>query len=228
MSSSSESRVVRGASADTATGLATPELRTGAWTRLGGTKVLGDAITEQTLSSLAEQARAAASSQGYAVGWAQGRREAGAAARLAAEETEQRMLTDEARREAEHRTSVAALERATAELRQALHQVCDHVAEQAAGLALEVTRELVGHELTVSGTAGEYVVRRALATIPDRAVARLRLHPAVAAAVTDVPESVSVVADDSLGAGDALVEVDEGVLDLRVDTALDRLRGVLG
>ena len=42
------------------TPLATPELRTGVWTRFGGTSVLGDAITEETLSALAESTRNAA------------------------------------------------------------------------------------------------------------------------------------------------------------------------
>jgi len=228
MSSSSEARVVRLGSATSVTGLTTPELRTGAWTRLGGDRVLGDAVTEQTLASLAESTRAAARSQGYAVGWAQGRREATESARLAADEAEQRRVTEEARREAEHRTVVAALEAATAELTRALGAVCEHVEEQATSLALDLTRELVGHEITHGGAAGQHVVRRALALAPDRAVARLRLHPDVAATVTGTGDAVTVVADPALGLGDALVETDEQVVDLRVSTALDRLRGVLG
>lgn len=228
MSSSSEARVVRLGSATPVTGLTTPELRTGAWTRLGGDRVLGDAVTEQTLASLAESTRAAARSQGYAVGWAQGRREATESARLAADEAERRRVTEEARREAEHRTVVAALEAATAELTRALADVCEHVEEQATSLALDLTRELVGHEIAHGGAAGQHVVRRALALVPDRAVARLRLHPEVAATVTGTGDAVSVVADPALGLGDALVETDEQVVDLRVSTALDRLREVLG
>ena len=228
MSSSSEARVVRLGSATSVTGLTTPELRTGAWTRLGGDRVLGDAVTEQTLASLAESTRAAARSQGYAVGWAQGRREATESARLAAAEAEQRHVTEEARREAEHRTVVAALEATTAELTRALAAVCEHVEEQATSLALDLTRELVGHEVTHGGAAGQHVVRRALALMPERSVARLRLHPDVAATVTGTGEAVSVVADPTLGLGDAVVETDEQVVDLRVATALDRLREVLG
>lgn len=228
MSSSSEARVVRVGSATSVTGLSTPELRTGAWTRLGGDRVLGDAVTEQTLASLAESTRAAARSQGYAVGWAQGRREATESARLAADEAEQRRVAEEARREAEHRTVVAALEAATAELTRALAAVCEHVEEQATSLALDLTRELVGHEVTHGGAAGQHVVRRALALMPDRGVARLRLHPDVAATVTGTGDAVQVVADPALGLGDALVETDEQVVDLRVATALDRLREVLG
>jgi flagellar assembly protein FliH len=161
------------------------------------------------------------------VGWAQGRREATESARLAADEAEQRRVAEEARREAEHRTVVAALEAATAELTRALAAVCEHVEEQATSLALDLTRELVGHEVTHGGAAGQHVVRRALALMPDRGVARLRLHPDVAATVTGTGDAVQVVADPALGLGDALVETDEQVVDLRVATALDRLREVL-
>lgn len=227
MSSSPERHVLRGDLAASAGTLATPDLRAGAWTRLGGHRVLGDAVTEQTLDSLAETTRTAARSQGYAVGWAQGRREAAASARLAAEATEQRLAAEEARREAEHRDALSALEAAAEQLRTALGLACDRVEEQASGLALELTRELVGHELAVSSAPGEHAVRRALALLPDGTPARLRLHPEVAATVT-APAGVTVVADAGLGRGDALVETDDRVLDLRVDAALDRLREVLG
>lgn len=230
MSSSSEARVFRGGSGASVTGLTTPELRTGAWTRLGGDRVLGDAVTEQTLASLADSTRDAARSQGYAVGWAQGRREATESARLVADEAGRARVAEEARREAEHRTVVAALEAAAAELTRAVAAVCEHVEEQATSLALDLTRELVGHEVTHGGAAGQHVVRRALALAPDRAVARLRLHPDVAATVTvsaETAAAVTVVADPTLGLGDAVVETDEQVVDLRVATALDRLREVL-
>lgn len=231
MSSSSEARVVRGDSAAAATGLVTPELRAGSWTRLGGQSVLGDAVTEQTLATLAESTRAAARSQGYAIGWSQGRREATDAARLVAEETEQRQIADEARREAEHRTAVAALEAAAAELHRTVAAVCEKVEEQATGLAFELTRELVGHELSLGGPgsmAGEHVVRRALGLLPDTSVVRLRLHPEVASTVTDAGPHVSIVADPGLGPGDAIAEADDHVIDLRISSALDRLREVLG
>ncbi|HEY1134125.1 MAG TPA: hypothetical protein VGE77_06075, partial [Nocardioides sp.] len=57
---------------------ALPELRTGNWTRRGGPGVLGDPVTEELMDALATSTRAAAQSQGYAVGWAQGRRDAAA------------------------------------------------------------------------------------------------------------------------------------------------------
>ena len=231
MSSSPEARVVRGSSASTATGLATPELRSGHWTRLGGTGVLGDAITEQTLSTLAESTRAAASAQGYAVGWAQGRREADETARLAAEQNEQRVAAAETRREAEHQAALTALRQAAARLDQTLAELTGQVADQASDLAFELTRELVGRELALAEDPGADTVRRVLAVLPGRADARVRLHPTVAAAaaVADLgAHGVVVVPDHALQPTDAIVEAEGHVLDLRIDAAIDRLREVLG
>ncbi|MDO9377688.1 MAG: hypothetical protein Q7T56_02480, partial [Nocardioidaceae bacterium] len=52
------------------------ELRTGPWTRLGSPGLAGDPVTESMLTELAARAEAAARAQGYAAGWAEGRREA--------------------------------------------------------------------------------------------------------------------------------------------------------
>src|SRR3712207_5437512 len=83
--------------------LPTPELRTGSWTRLGSSSVLGDAVTEHTLSGLAEQAQAAARAQGYATGWAQGRRAAEARAEEESRQVAAERLLEDQRRADEHR-----------------------------------------------------------------------------------------------------------------------------
>lgn len=203
-----------------------PELRTGDWTRLGSNAVLGDAVTEQTLARLAESTRVAAGSQGYAVGWAEGQRAAREVARVDAEAVAAANAEAQARRAAEHAAAVAALEAAAADLRAAVAGVCATLEEQATDLACQLTEELVGHELTAGSSD---VVRRVLALLPTNPVARVRLHPA------DLPDGmaglaehgVTVVADPGLTRGDALVEVDEHVLDLRLETAMQRVREAL-
>jgi flagellar assembly protein FliH len=213
------------------TPLATPELRTGVWTRFGASSVLGDAVTEETLARLAESTRTAARSQGYAVGWAEGQRAAREQARVEAEATEAARMEAEAEREQEHRAAVAALELAAARLHEAVAGMAATVEEQATGLAWDLTRELVGHELR--NVTGPDVVRRALQLTPTETVVRLRLHPDHVADLTtadlaDLAEQGTVVAaDHALGWGDALVETDEHVVDLRVRTALDRVREAL-
>ncbi len=78
MTSSSEARAVRADATATVTPLRTPDLRYGAWTRLGDKRVLGDAPAETVFDELAERAWTAARSQGYAVGYSDGRRKAAA------------------------------------------------------------------------------------------------------------------------------------------------------
>lgn len=222
MSSSSEPVLAR---------LAIPELRTGVWTRFGGTGVLGDAVTEQTLATLAESTRAAALSQGYAVGWAEGQRAARTAAQVEAEAAEAVRLGAEEERRAEHRAAVAALELAAVRLHEAVAGLSATVEEQATGLAWDLTRELVGHELR--SATGPDVVRRALELTPTEPAARLRLHPDHVAELTAADlaaladRGVVAIADPVVAWGDALVECDDHVIDVRVSTAMERVREVL-
>lgn len=233
MSSSSETGV-RAREHDAPTELAplaTPELRTGQWTRFGAASVLGDAVTEETLSALAERTRTAARSQGYAVGWADGKRTAAEQARQQAEAVAAQHTEAEARRDAEHRAAVAALQLAATRVADTIESLSAAVEEHASGLAWELTHELVGHELR--SCTGPEVVRRALQLAPTEPVTRLRLHPDQLADLTaaDLAElaerGVVVVADHALPWGDALVEADDHVIDARISTALERVREVL-
>lgn len=207
-----------------------PDLRSGVWTRLGHPSVLGDDVTEQALGRLAERTRSAARAQGYAVGWAEGRREALARAEATAHAAESAAADREHERDAEHRAAVEALQAAAGELRRAVADVCDRVAHQASDLAFEVTRELVQHELAVEEDPGAAVVRRVLAVLPATHVATVRLHPAIAesaAASALGDQGVTVRPDAALAPDDAVVEVDQAAVDLRIESALDRLRQAL-
>lgn len=200
-----------------------PELRTGEWTRFGNNAVLGDTITEQTLSTLAESTRVAAGSQGYAVGWAEGQRAARAAAELEAEAVRTEHAAAEARRQVEHAAAVAALNAAAHQVQQSVAGICSTIENQASELAWELTRELVGYELSGPGID---VLRRVLALAPDEDIVRVRLHPADLGAAAGDLELV-VVPDPALDRGDALVEIDDHVLDLRLAPALQRVREAL-
>lgn len=229
MTSSSE-RVLRGESAVAVATLATPDLRSGSWTRLGDERVLGDAVTEHSLAGLAETTRAAAQAQGYAVGWAEGRR---AAAELAAEADRaaaEAHAAAEERREAEHAAALAALTRAAAALQQTSARLAGELEDQAVRLARELTTELVGHEVRTCTDAGVDVVRRALVVLPTGVPVTLRVHPSVVSspAVGDLADhGVSVVADPTLDRADAVVESTEAVVDLRIGAALERVREAL-
>ncbi|GGO77976.1 FliH/SctL family protein [Nocardioides deserti] len=230
MSSSSDATVLRGVDASAVRTASTPELRTGAWTRFGSGSVLGDEVTEETLGGLAETARRAARSQGYAVGWAEGRREAAEVAREAARRREADRAVEDRRREEEHQQALAGLRRAAEQLAAAVAAVEDHVHAHALTLARELTEALVGHELRSSPDRADDVVRRVLAERSDDRPVVARLHPGLLDRDTTTAlaaAGVSVVEDDRLGPDDAMVEVDGSVVDLRVARRLERVREVL-
>jgi len=220
--------VLRG---DVATALlGTPELRSGEWTRFGPASVLGDETTEAALAAMVEDARAAARSQGYAVGWAQGRREAADEAALTARAHEQQLADDRRRWAARQQAALDALERAADGLARATAEAQAVVRAQAVDLARELTETMVGHELRSSPDTAADVVARVLSAGPGDRPFVVRLHPDVAgdSALGVLTESgVRVVADAGLGPADAVVEVDGQVIDLRLRSALDRVREVL-
>jgi flagellar assembly protein FliH len=225
MSSSTETgRVLRAAATAGAAGVPMPDLTHGSWTRWGGDSVRGDEVTEQLLDQLAETTRAAARAQGYATGWAEGRHQAETAVRREAERAEHDRTAREEQRRAEHEAALTALRSAAAALRSELVEVCRAVDDQAAGLALLLTRELVGRAEPDTG----HVLARVSGVLPDQPVLRVRLHPTVAVLAGDLrDQGVAVVADPDLAPRDAVVESDDHVVDLRVDRALARLTEVL-
>ena len=206
------------------------ELRTGEWTRLGNGAVLGDPVTEHTLSTLVVETRAAARTQGYATGWAEGRRAAEEQARVAEAEAAERRRRDDEHREAEHRAAVQSLLRAAAALEESTAATCARVETHAVRLAAQLTEALVGHELSVAETPGLGAVRRALALVPGEPVTRIRVSPAEASTLelAELAGAAVVVPDASLARGDALVETATAVVDARVSTAVQRVLEVLG
>jgi flagellar assembly protein FliH len=204
------------------------ELRSGSWTRLGSSTVLGDAVTEQTLAGLAEQAESAARAQGYARGWAEGRR----SAELQAAEQRAAVLAAERRAEehraAEHRAAVAGLAEAAARLDQAAAHVCAQVEAGALELAAQLTEAVVGHELAVAQTPGLDAVRRALSLTEGEALVRVRVAPEdLSPELARLAGVATVVADPTLARGDALLDTVAGVIDARISTAVARVTELL-
>lgn len=207
------------------------ELRTGRWTRLGGSSVLGDVTTERTLGDLAERAVRAGRAQGYAQGWAEGRRTAAAEAAVEASRTAQRVAEAERTRHEEHTVTVRALESAARDLQNRFEGACTAVEARVADAAFQLTEALVGRELAVATEPGADAVRRLLRALPGGTTTFIvRLHPEDAACLDRTlfaGLSVSVVADPAMARGDAVAETDTMVLDASIDAALERVRGVL-
>ncbi|TCJ00526.1 FliH/SctL family protein [Aeromicrobium sp. IC_218] len=230
MSSSSDSPVVRGQVASGAQALRVPDLRQGAWTRLGPDSGLADGATENTLAVVAERTRKAAQSQGYVQGWTDGRREAQAVLAEERMRLAQQARVEQERHDAEHAAAIEALTAAAGRVRAVVAAVCAQVEEAATDLASDLTETLVGETVAICQEPGITSVRRALALMPESPFVRLRLHPDAAEGADHealAQRGVTVVPDPSLGRIDSVVETDEQVVDLRLSSALDRVREVL-
>lgn len=231
-SSSPEPRLLRGdQQAAVSTAVLGADLRTGQWTRWGDQGVLGDATTEATLHGLAERSRRAAAAQGYAKGWAEGRRAGEARARAAhEEEVRRRQELDEQHRQEQARR-IQALEAASRELRARLDEARATLESHAVEVAVQITEAVLGREVETGADSAVDAVRRVLDVLPsDVAVFTLRMHPADLAAVDpDVlaDHSVTLLADPSVERGGAVAETDTMVVDASVSAAMARVREVL-
>jgi flagellar assembly protein FliH len=206
------------------------DLRSGDWTRLGSGGALGDAVTEAILGGIAERSHQAARAQGYATGWAEGRRVALARAAEEAEAVRREADADQARRDAEHRDALAALDAAVAQLRTRLAETVDAVAGQTVDIALELTHAILGREVATATDPGGDALRRALALVDPHVAVTVRMHPEDRATLDPVAlqgRAVAVVDDPSLARGDAVAETEDTLVDATISAALVRVRGVL-
>ncbi len=206
------------------------DLRSGTWTRLGDAGVLGDRPTESVLHGLAESARAAAHAQGYATGWAEGRRAADEQALADAERAAAERAAEQDRQAAEHERALAALRSAAQMLESSVAQVCAVIEAQSVEVALQLTEAVVGREVALAEQPAADAVRRALTLVPEGTTVTVRLRPEDRSAL-DPGEfagyGVRLVDDSTLASGDAMVETDTAVVDATVAAALARVREVL-
>lgn len=232
MTSTSSDRVVlRGVHPDAAAqAVAQTDLRSGTWTRLGADGVLGDAVTEATLASLAETTRDAARAQGYAAGWAQGRRAFLAEAAATEAHRLARQQADHARDLAERHGATVALGAAVTACQAQVDQIAAELASHSVSLALRIAEAVLGREVATAADPGADALRRALTSVPPLVPVTVRMHPADRALLEPgVLEGrpVTFVDDPALRRGDAVVETDSSVVDATLDAALERVREVL-
>jgi flagellar assembly protein FliH len=230
-SSSTDPTVVRGLDGTTVRTLSLDtDLRSGAWTRLGDTTVLGDIATESTLHGLAESTRAAARAQGYAVGWAEGRRAGEEHARAEAGRETAEWAAEHADRAAEHEHALEALRQAAQRLERTVAEVCTAVETHSVEVALQLAEAIVGREVALAADPAADAMRRALALVPEGTAVTVRLHPADRSSL-DAAEfaeyAVRLADDPTLARGDAAVDTDKSVVDATVAAALARVREVL-
>jgi flagellar assembly protein FliH len=209
--------------------------------------VLRTDLGATTTAPSEEDVRGTARAAGYAAGWAEGKRDATAAAERAL--FERRAADERAHEEmtAAYDSALAALEAAAAGLERTVAPVAAELADAVVDAALELAEAVIGRELTVATEPGRDALRRALTIAPVGRPVTVRLHPDDHRTLVerrdddrrqrdrddrgdrrDGDRPVTLVADPSLMPGDAVAETDATVVDARLSSALARAKEVLG
>jgi flagellar assembly protein FliH len=187
-----------------------------------------------TAADLAVEVREAAHAQGYAAGWAEGRRLAAADAEARAAVVAAEAAAAEELRCRRHESAMVALAAAAGTLERRTVPVLDEFADSILAAAMALAEAALGRELALAGDGGAAALRRALDMAPRQRPVTVRLHPddlatlAVAGSTTEIDgRTVTLVPDASVGRGGALAESDATEVDARLATALDRARKAL-
>lgn len=176
-------------------------------------------------SPAARREQGTSQAHGYATGYAQGIRAAEAVARTQREDLALAAARADAARAAEHAEAVRALGAAA----NALHARTVPVLEAASTVLVEsallLAEKIVGAELSNDRFGAKAALDRAMGGIDEATVRQIRMNPQDIALLDlgTVPGTgIALVADATLARGDALTAFDEGFLDARISTALER------
>jgi flagellar assembly protein FliH len=139
------------------------------------------------------------------------------------------------RRAAEVTRAVNAFAQARAALDKERARATEVVEGEVATLAFSLIETLLGRELALSAAPGLDAVRRALALAPDAEEIIVRLNPADIRVVEEEIDDVglrrpgmSLVADETVEPGGAMVDVGACRIDAQISPALERVRQALG
>jgi len=178
-----------------------------------------------TRSPTSEDVKSRAS--GHAAGYAAGLR--AAAAEIAAEEARREAELAEALAAADARANaaVAILSAASEALEKRTSPVLAEAQDAIAATAMELAEAILGRELSDSETSAVTALQRALADIELDLVQVVRLNPEDLEFLDwqgKLTPTVTFEADATLARGDAVTEFEEGYLDARVASAVERAR----
>jgi flagellar assembly protein FliH len=186
---------------------------------------------------MVESARAEARATGYAVGWAQGMRDAYSRMAEEAGRIRERAEELEANRIADVERGLRALDRAADDLEKRAIPTIEHLEETVIEMAVTIAQAVLGHELRRrSDRVIIQAMARILALVPSNEPVQVRLSPEdyASLAVNEVIDSlassrqISIVASAELAPGDVVATCAATEIDARVGPALTRIREVLG
>lgn len=130
------------------------------------------------------------------------------------------------------RAAADLLAAAAASLRTEEARCLSHLADEAADLAVELTRVLLDHELLDTSDATRSALGRALALAPADGPVVIRVHPEDAAQLSDLESltqgrSVRLVSDATVERSGCVVNAGPTRIDAQIGAALDRVRTAL-
>lgn len=185
-----------------------------------------------SLDRVKQQARTA----GYAEGWAQGQREAAAAAQNAQVRAAAAEQAHDQRRATALAQAINALGRAVTEHENQLMPTFTELQEVLLAHAFELAEAIVGRSLEDPQGRTVAALRRAMAATPDAGSLVVRLHPDdFHTLVGDAGETdfeyegrrVRLRPDGALRPGDAVAETGMATVDATIAAAVDRAREAL-
>jgi flagellar assembly protein FliH len=182
-------------------------------------------------AELAERLRSQAQAAGYAAGWAEGRRAADEATREARAEFAAQAQAAAAQAEARTGQVLRAVADAVARFEQRSAPALADLSAQLVEAAFALAEAIVGRELATATEPGRDALMRALLLAPAGRAVLVRMHPEDAATLPSTStvdgRDVVVVADPSLGRGDAVLDCDATTVDARIGAAVERAKAAL-
>jgi len=191
-------------------------------------------LQRAALDAVSAEVRQAARAEGYAVGWAEGRRAAEEAAILEATAAATARAEEAARSRAVLASAVEALGAAADTLEARAVVPAGDLADAIVTGAFELAQTLLGRELQLAADPGLDAIRRALVLLPENRPVTARLNPDDASVCRDgiadaaLSRDVLIVADPTVERGGAIVDCDSSRVDAQLGPALERVREVLG
>lgn len=184
-------------------------------------------ITSATL----EREHEAARQRGYAAGYAEGMRAAEVVYSARSEDLEVTLAAEMEFAQARSRRVITILETAADAIHQRIEPSLVEAEATLMRAAVHLAEAVIGHELADHETAARAALSRALAATVSETVVALRLSPDDVQVLnlehkveSMLPPGLIFVADPTLASGDAIAELAEGLVDARIDAALQRAR----
>jgi flagellar assembly protein FliH len=169
---------------------------------------------------------AAARDRGYAAGYAAGARRAEEVMALRLAQLEQHARENQAYAAEQLAAAVALLAEASAALSRTVLPILEEAESTLFAAACDLAETVLGGELATGDTSARAALKRLLGHVDSGSIAVIRMNPVDIDLLGEDagPSGVFLEPDSSLARGDAVAELPVGIIDARINSALDRAR----